>query len=64
MMSPATRKWLEKAVASWVEWRDIKRMTRTEVERAHFVGGESLEKYGLLEVPDILRVKNKDFNNI
>lgn len=62
-MSPATRKWLEKAVASGVEWKDIKRMTRIEVEKANFLGGESIEKYGPLEVPDILRIKNKDFNN-
>lgn len=63
-MSPATRKWLEKAVASGIGWKDIKRMMRSEVEKANFLGGEIIQKCGPLEVPDILRIKkNKDFNN-
>lgn len=62
-MSPATRNWLEKAVASGIEWKDIKRMTRAEVERANFLGGGHEENYRTLVVPEILRISNQDYNN-
>ena len=63
-MSPATRKWLEKAVVSGVEWKDLKRMTRNEVERAGLLADVEDQKNGPLEVPDILRISSQDFNNV
>lgn len=62
-MSPASRNWLEKAVASRIEWKDIKRMTCAEVQRADFLGPKNIEYYGQLEVLDILRIKDIDIIN-
>lgn len=40
-MSPATRNWLEKAVGSGIEWKEMKRLTRVKVESPDLSGGEN-----------------------
>lgn len=48
-MSPATRNRLENAVASGIERIDLKRVMRTEVERADFLGEQIKENFGPFE---------------
>lgn len=62
-MIPAMRNWLEKAIASGIDWKDSKRMTRNEFENFDFLGGENGEFYGPLAVSDILRINYIYFNN-
>lgn len=63
-MSPVTRNWLEKAVATGIVWKDLKRMTRNEVERTGLLDDVQDQNKGPLEMPDILRISNHDFNNV
>ena len=62
-LSPATRAWLQNVVATGIDWKTFKRMTRDESDKLELLGSVSLDAGTQLEVPEILRVSYQDFYN-
>lgn len=62
-MSPATRKWLYKAIGSRIKWKESKRMTWLEFELTDYISREDENLCDHIEMPKKLRIKNQDYNN-
>lgn len=60
---PAVRVWLEKVVATGIDWTSFKKMTRPQDDQLGFLGIEGISLGQEVEISEIMRISNKDFHN-
>ena len=62
-LSPKTSEWLKQVVATGINWEMFKKMSRAEGENIDFLRIASLGLGQSIEIPEMLRISNKDFYN-
>ncbi|RKF60675.1 hypothetical protein OnM2_048062 [Erysiphe neolycopersici] len=63
-LSPVVSRWLQKVVATGIDWTTFKQMTRPEGDKLGLLDRSRLDISEPIEISDILRITNQDFNNI